>query len=684
MNRNRLMHERSPYLLQHAGNPVHWYAWGEEAFKQAHQEDKPVFLSIGYSTCHWCHVMERESFENTAIAAIMNENFISIKVDREEHPDIDHFYMNALHSMGSGGGWPLSMFLTPDRKPFFGGTYFPPTDRWGKSGFDTILLLIAKEWKSNRRKLFEHADSVLDSLKRTVPGKHEFPGAVTLQNAVAQFIQNFDPVYGGFSSGTKFPMAHVLSFLFRCWDRFHDKDALEMALHTLDRIAAGGIRDHLAGGFHRYATDREWLVPHFEKMLYDQALLTTAYTEAFQITGNDNYRRIVSETLGYMTNYLRHPEGGFYCAEDADSGGKEGEFYLWSREEIFTTLGESDGVLFCAFHGVTEGGNFEGRTILSARKTPEQFAEESGMDAAVFNKWSERCRNSMLALRDRRPRPLRDHKILTDWNGLAISAFSYAARALQEPRFAKTASEVAGFILLNMRSGDRLYRSYCDRSPAGIGLLTDYAFLCNGLIDLYEATFEERWLIEARSLCGAMIRLFRDNDTGGFFIGPHDGERLPVSLKESADGALPSGNSTALMVMSRLEHITGDPGLRELTDAAFRAFVPEISVMPAGYPAMLSALDYRLGPRREAVIATGDNNETARLFINEINNRYAPRTFVCIHRPGEAGRKLEAVAPFVKYMKPRDGKATLYVCENNECRLPATDSDEARILFDGK
>ncbi|MBN1309756.1 MAG: thioredoxin domain-containing protein [Chitinispirillaceae bacterium] len=684
MSRNRLYFERSPYLLQHAGNPVNWYPWGDEAFETARREDKPVFLSIGYSTCHWCHVMERESFENEAIALIMNENFICVKVDREEHPDIDHLYMNALHAMGASGGWPLSIFLTPDGKPFFGGTYFPPNDSLGMHGFDSILKLIAKAWKSNRTELLQHTDTFLDSLKHTGAGRHELPGEAILHHAAGQFSQHFDPVFGGFLEKPKFPTAHVLSFLLRCWYRFQDKDALGMATHTLDRIAAGGIRDHLAGGFHRYAIDREWLVPHFEKMLYDQALLATVFTEAFLITGNGEYCRIVREVLGYLTKYLRHPDGGFYCAEDADSEGVEGKFYLWSREEIIDALGDADGALFCEFHGVTKEGNFEGRNILTARMTPERFAEKRGIDATGLPDRLEQCRKILLAVRDKRPRPLRDEKILTDWNGLAISAFSYAARALQEQAFAAAASDAALFILSNMRSGGRLFRSWCKGTTAIRGLLTDYAFFCNGLIDLYEATFEVQWLAEAQSMCGEMIRLFRDDSGGGFFMVPRDGERLIINSKETFDGALPSGNSIALMALARLEHATDDPNLRELIDVTFRAFAPEIEKMPAGYPAMLTALDYWLGPRREAVIATGCSEEENGLFISEIYRHFAPRTFVFLHRAGEAGRTLEAVVPFVKDLTAPDGKATFYVCENRHCRLPATDVDEARRLFVGQ
>lgn len=683
ITRNRLAAEQSPYLLRHAGNPVDWFPWGEEAFLKAAHEDKPVFLSIGYSTCHWCHVMERESFENNDLAALLNDNFVSIKVDREEHPDIDHMYMNALHAMGFGGGWPLSVFCTPDKKPFFGGTYFPPTSRNGQYGFGSILKMVAGGWKSNRQELMAHAGNIVASLNRTPASTHTHLGEATLRHAVAELSHHYDPIFGGFSESPKFPMAHVLSFLLRCWYRFQDKSTLDMVTHTLDHIAAGGIFDHLSGGFHRYSTERTWLIPHFEKMLYDQALLATTFTEAFQITGKEAYARVVRETLAYLTGCMRHPSGGFYSAEDADSDGKEGMFYLWNKEEIIDILGAEDGELYCKIFGVTDGGNFEGTNILTVRVLPEQFAEKSGIDYDVLLRQLDRCRMILRAVRCLRTRPFRDEKILTDWNGLTISAFSYASRVLAEPMYAKTASAAARFILSAMRDDNGfLYRRWYDGKAAVPGVLTDYAFFCNGLLDLYEATFDAQWLIEARSLSTQMYQRFQDASKSGFLMTPRDGEQCIVDFREVSDGALPSGNAVALMALTRLAHITDDRQLQELIDRTFREFSSEIADTPAGYPGMLTALDYRLGPRREIVIAAGGNDGEESLFVNEICKCFAPRTFVTLHRDGEAGLLLGTVAPFVKNMHSTDGKATLHVCENNKCRLPATTVDEARKLFE--
>ncbi len=680
--KNRLAAERSPYLQQHAANPVDWYPWGDEAFEKARREDKPVFLSIGYSACHWCHVMERESFENPEIAEVLNRHFVSVKVDREERPDLDHAYMAATQAMKGAGGWPLSVFLTGDRKPFFAGTYFPPRDVPGRMGFLSVVRGVARAWNERRPELLEQADKVVDVFREDPPGSRSMPDEDTLREAVGEFAGRFDPLYGGFSSGTKFPMGHALMFLLRYWYRTGSDEVLRIVTFTLDQMAFGGVYDHLGGGFHRYSTERTWLVPHFEKMLYDQALLVQAYAEAYEVTGNPEYRRIVAETLAYVSGYMGHPEGGFYAAEDADSEGEEGKFYLWTKDEILDVLGETDGELFCRFYGVTDEGILEHKNVLAVSTPVAEFAAQEGIDVRALIPGLDACRAKLLQRRDTRVRPLRDDKILTDWNGLMISALSKASRALHEPAYARAAVRAAEFVLKNIRRDDgRLLKRWFGGKAEGLGLLQDHAFLCNGLLDLYGATLEARWLAEAAGLARDMDRLFRDRSTGRFSVAPADGETLALNPGELHDGAIPSGNSAALLALTRLAHITGDRGIGEQVESAFKAFSSDIREAPSAFPFMLTALDYHLGPRREVVIALGEGGDGEGALIDEAFKGFRPRTVVLQHETGEAGRMLESVVPFVKNQTASGGKSALYVCEGYTCGLPTTEVNTAKKML---
>ncbi|MHC4861286.1 MAG: thioredoxin domain-containing protein, partial [Planctomycetota bacterium] len=530
---NRLAKESSPYLLQHAHNPVDWYPWGEEAFEKARKEDKPVFLSIGYSTCHWCHVMERESFENEETAALLNEHFVAIKVDREERPDVDNVYMAAVQALSGHGGWPLSVFLTPEGKPFWGGTYFPPEDRFGRPGFKSVLVQIAGAWREKREEVLEGAERLTQfvaDLNVTVKGAAL--DEKTLANGVDEFASRFDSRRGGFESAPKFPRTHSLSFLLRQHARTGDAQVLAMVEKTLAEMARGGIYDHVGGGFHRYSTDPLWLVPHFEKMLYDQALVARASLEAYQVTGKPVYADLARDVFRYVLRDMTDEKGGFYSAEDADSEGVEGKFYVWTRDEILEVLGEADGELFAKVYDVKADGNFReeasgeetGTNILHLERPLEETAGELGTDAAGLAKRLAPMREKLFAVRERRIHPLKDDKILTDWNGLMIGTLAYAGRTLDEPRYTEAARKAADFLLTTMVSDGRLLHRYRGGQASILAFLDDHAFLTLGLLDLYEATFEERWLAEAKRLAGETIRLFWDESAGGFLFSGKDGE----------------------------------------------------------------------------------------------------------------------------------------------------------------
>ncbi len=670
---NRLIHEKSPYLLQHAYNPVDWYPWGEEAFAKATREDKPVLVSIGYSTCYWCHVMEQESFENPEVAALMNETVVAIKVDREERPDLDAIYMSAVMAMTGSGGWPMNVFLTPEGKPFWGGTYFPPDEWHGRPGFKDVLRSIAQAWRTRREELLRSSDALTQALQGGAAARA--PAALTLEllaTAAESFAHQHDTTFGGFGSAPKFPQSHALSFLLRSWFRTRNAQTLAIVEGTLEAMARGGIHDQLGGGFHRYSTDERWLVPHFEKMLYDQALLARTYVEAHQATGKPSYAEVARGIFTYVLRDLRDANGAFYSAEDAGEVGKEGEFYVWTPEEMSRVLGPDAAARVSQFYGVTKEGNFEhGATILHLA-APE--ARPADLDAA---------RAKLLAARSQRARPHRDDKILTDWNGLMIGALAYGARALDEPRYAQAAREAADFILTRLQYDGHLLHRYRDGEAAIPAFLEDYAFLIWGLLDLYETTHEARWLAEAKRLTQEMLRLFWDEQGGGFFLSGQRNERLIASTKEVYDGATPSGNSVAALALVRLGLLTMDKELQSYAQRLFQAFSGQASQLPVAFPQFLGALDMSLGPSQEIVIAGDPAAEGTRKMLRAVQSRFLPRAVLILH-PADAkdAAAIEALTPFVKAQQPLEGKPTAYVCENHVCRLPTTDPAQLTTLLE--
>ncbi|UCG21575.1 MAG: thioredoxin domain-containing protein [Deltaproteobacteria bacterium] len=601
--KNRLIEEKSHYLLQHAENPVDWYPWGEKAFQKARKENKPIFLSIGYSTCHWCHVMAHESFEDEEVARTLNKSFVSIKVDREERPDVDMVYMAACQAITLKGGWPLSVFMTPEGKPFFAGTYFPKTSRMGMVGFLDLANQIAAAWQDNRGPLLEASEKITRGIQsRPSKGSITELGLDTLKKGYDQLAQAFDHKWGGFGSAPKFPTPHNLTFLLRWHKRSGEENALHMVEKTLDGMRSGGIFDHLGYGFARYSVDERWLVPHFEKMLYDQAMLAMAYTEAYQSTGEARHGRVVDEILKYVLRDMTSSEGGFYTAEDADSEGKEGLFYVWTPKEIKDQLGNDLGDLFCRFYDVGPHGNFEdGRSILHTRIPLENFAARENMKVAELEKILKEGREKLFLARERRIHPLKDDKVLTSWNGLMIAAMAKAYQALGDHVYVDAAQSAAGFILHNLKKDNRLFRRYRDGEVAHPGYLDDYANFVWGLIELYEATFEPNYLEEAMALNSAMIDLFWDKTHGGFFYSGRDNEVLIKQSKEIYDGAIPSSNSVAFLNLIRLGRITGEANLEKNAEQLAGAFASRIKAYPSAYTQFLVALDFIIGPSREIV-----------------------------------------------------------------------------------
>lgn len=670
---NRLIQEKSPYLLQHAYNPVNWYPWGEEAFQKAIKENKPVFLSIGYSTCHWCHVMERESFEDEEVAKILNENFVSIKVDREERPDLDNIYMTVCQAMTGSGGWPLSIFLTPEKKPFFAGTYFPKIERFGNPGFIAILKKISDLWRTNREKVISSSEQVTDILQSMAVLK---PGEIltreTLQRAYEQLASSFDSIYGGFGTSPKFPTPHNYTFLLRWWKRSNNPTALEMVEKSLERIGHGGIYDHLGGGFHRYSTDEYWLVPHFEKMLYDQALLAIAYTEAYQATGKMLYADTVKGIFAYVLRDMTSPEGGFYSAEDADSEGVEGKFYVWTPDEIIKILGEKEGKIFCDYYDVSREGNFEDKNILHVDKPLDTFARLSGLKIEELQLLLKNARQRLFAERQKRIHPHKDDKILTSWNGLMIAALAKGAQALHEQEYRQAAVRASDFILNTLRRNDgTLLRRYRLGEASIPGYLDDYAYFVWGLLELYEATFDVKYLRTAVELNNQTIEYFWDKQGGGLFFSGEKNEMLIARTKEIYDGAIPSGNSVALLNILRLGRMTGNTELEKISEQIIKSFGETINQHPSGYTQFLCALDFALGPTKEIVVTGEPDMDDTKQILMEIWKRFLPRKVLLLHSPKD--KSLEEIASFVKEQHPVHGRATAYICENYTCKAPATD-----------
>jgi len=675
---NRLINETSPYLLQHAHNPVDWYPWGTEALEKAKKEDKPIFLSIGYSTCHWCHVMERESFVNERIAKIMNEHFISIKVDREQRPDVDEIYMRAVQIMTGSGGWPLSVFLTPNGKPFYGGTYFPPKDTYGRPGFERLLLSIEDAWKNRRQELVDSAGK-LSKFLESPTGRSEKKklSPEMLRSAFDYFRDTFDTVNGGFGIAPKFPQPTNLSLLLGYWYRTQDERALGMVEKTLDAMANGGIYDHIGGGFHRYATDTRWLVPHFEKMLYDQALLSKVYLQAYKITGNKKYAEISKEIFDYVLRDLIDPKGGFYSAEDADSEGVEGTFYLWEPKQIASILDKDQARLFNAYYGVTQKGNFEkGKTILHVSTSIEQLGKKFNRNPNEIENILTDARAKIFKKRQKRIRPHRDDKVIAAWNGLMISSLAYGGAVLGEQKYIDSARRCAEFILSTLRKDGRLMRYYRDGQVIEKAFLDDYAFMTMAMLDLYEATFDAKWLIEAKRLSEKMIELFADREEGGFFLAGKDGEKLITRTKPNSDGAIPSGNSIAALALLKLGRLTMNQHFIEQGNKVLESFSQQLGQSPAYSSVMLTALSFWLGPTQEIIIAGNVEATDTKQMLKLLGSKFLPNTVILLHEKGDAASAIEQIVPFIKNQTVIEGKATAYVCENYVCNRPVNNIED--------
>jgi uncharacterized protein YyaL (SSP411 family) len=671
---NRLLHETSPYLRQHAHNPVDWYPWGAEALERARQLEKPIFLSIGYSACHWCHVMEHESFENDEIAKLLNEHFISIKVDREERPDLDQIYMASVQMLTGSGGWPMSVFLTPDLRPFTGGTYFPPDDRYGRPGFKRLLQHIVEIWQTRRAEVEEAASQITGHLRdfgrlETEEGELD---ASLLRQALGGLTRAFDNRHGGFGQAPKFPHPMDLRLSLRCWKRFDDAQALDMVRFTLDHMAMGGIYDHLGGGFARYSTDERWLVPHFEKMLYDNALLVPCYLETFQATGEAFYRDIAEETLGWVLREMTGPEGPFYSTLDADSEGEEGKFYVWTAAEIDQILGKDDSDLFSAVYGVESDGNWEhGKNILHRVKTFAQYARLNGLSEADLRTRLDVCRRKLFEARGRRVWPARDDKTLTSWNGLMIGALAQAARVLDRRDYAEAAARAADFLLTRMRTKDgRLLRTWsAGAEPKLNAYLEDYAFLLDGLVSLYEATFLPRWIEAALDVAEVMIDQFWDAADGGFFYTGRDHETLIARGKDPHDNAIPSGNAMAVTALLRLVKLTGRMDLQEKAETTLRLYRGLLAAHPLAAGQMLLALDFHLGPVQEIAIVGDPATEDTRRVLHLLSASYRPHQVVALKAPGSDEKKLEELWPLLAGKTAQDS-VTVYVCRNFTCQAP--------------
>ncbi len=676
---NRLADETSPYLRQHAHNPVAWYPWGDEALQRSRREDQPIFLSIGYAACHWCHVMERESFENDEIAALMNEHFVCIKVDREERPDIDDIYMTAVQMMTGHGGWPLTVFLTPDLKPFFGGTYFPPEDRMGMPGFSRVLQDVSLAFTSQREAVDASSADIAEHLRRNaapvqLTGSLELLSAEPIHKAAASARQRFDPRYGGFSGAPKFPHPMTVGLLLRYAAQHGDPEALGMATLTLDRMAGGGMYDQLAGGFHRYSTDDRWLVPHFEKMLYDNALLAIAYLDAFQLTGNDEYRRVATETLDWVVRDMQSEEGGYFSTLDADSEGVEGKFYVWTRDQIAGLLGD-DADLFCNVNDVSADGNWEGSNILNLRAPLPAIADELQVDGSTLAESLAESRNILLAARDQRVHPGLDDKVLSDWNGLMLAAMARGYRVLGEQRFLDSARRCAGFLLDNMLENDRLLHTYRDGRSKLLAYLDDYANLVWGLSELYEASFEIDWLRAARKLADGLIELFSDEGVGEFFFTGSDHEQLIARMKPGHDGATPSGNAVAAGALLRLQTLTGEERYGRRAVDVLRAFQAQFDRASAGFSQMLAALDYFVHPGCEIVIAGPSSAPEVTAALRAIRAQYRPHDLVVAFGPDTAGA-ITTEVPVLEGKTVVDEQVTFYLCRNFACQAPTHDLEE--------
>jgi uncharacterized protein len=677
---NHLRNEKSPYLLQHAENPVDWYPWGEEVFQKARREDKPIFLSIGYATCHWCHVMAHESFEDEEVAQLLNQSYVAIKVDREERPDIDQIYMSACQALTGQGGWPLSIFMTPEGKPFFAGTYFPKNRRLGMSGFTELLTQIGTLWKRNRERVLQAAEETTQALQgRPESGSAASPlTGQTLEYGQQQLAKVFDPTWGGFSAAPKFPIPHHLTFLLRRYRRNQDPGTRKMIEKTLEAMRFGGVFDQIGWGFHRYSVDEKWLVPHFEKMLYDQALLAMVYTEAFQAFQEPFYASVTREIFSYVLRDMTSPEGGFYSAEDADSEGKEGLFYLWTPQRVREVLGPEEADLFCRFYDITPEGNFEeGNSIPHISISEEEFAVRENRKPEELKTLLNGYRERLFQVREDRIHPLKDDKILTSWNGLMIAALAKGSQALGDPVYALSAKRAADFILQKMRTpSGGLYRRYREGHIAFPGYLDDYAFFIWGLIEIYETLFEVHYLEEALALNQRLVELFWDQEQGGCFFTAKEGESLIAREKDLYDGATPSGNSVTALNFLRLGRITGNPDWEEKADHLFRSFSGKVSGYPMAYTQFLNALDFMIGPGQEIVVAGDRGQRATQQLISRIQRAFLPNKAFLFRPEGEESRSIINLSSYLESLIPLNHQPTVYLCEQFACRAPITDLAE--------
>ncbi len=681
---NRLIMELSPYLQQHAHNPVNWYPWGEEAFQRARREGKPILLSVGYSTCHWCHVMERESFENEEIAEFLNQHYIAVKVDREERPDVDALYMEAVQLFTrGGGGWPMTVWLTPDKKPFFAGTYFPPRQKWGRPGFLELLKIMHHRYTQNPEKFEAIADDVVELIRGTgnsTPSK-DLPQKSVLKAAYQSFSQLYDPVHGGMRGAPKFPSSFGNAFLLRYYRKTGEKKALEMVEHTLKKMAFGGIYDQVGGGFHRYSTDERWLVPHFEKMLYDNALLASLYSEAYQLTKKPLYARIARETYDYILREMTSPAGGFYSATDADSEGEEGKFFVWSYEELRKVLSKDLFKVVQKYYGVSKGGNFEGKNILYIPKEPEEVARELGLTTSQLAEKVEEIKKTLYNIREKRVHPLRDDKIIAAWNGLMIASLARGGFILKSEKYIDAAERAGQFIWSNLVVGDRLHRIYKDGTARHGAALDDYAFVISGFIELFEVTGREEWLERAIQLQKTQDKYYWDDKSGGYFRTPSDGEKLLVRQKPAYDGAVPSGNSAAALNLLRLYYLTQREEYLRRAEELFKFFKERLENSPLALSEMLLALGFYWDRVKEIAIVWDGKFDRFGTLVDELRSNFVPNRVFVIAREGEIAEKLSKLIPWLEDKKAGKFGATVYICYRGNCELPTSDPEKVRELL---
>ena len=678
---NHLIHETSPYLLQHAHNPVDWYSWGDEAFQKAKSENRPILLSIGYSACHWCHVMERESFEDEKIAALMNDLFVNIKVDREERPDLDEIYMNAVQMLTGRGGWPMTVFLTPEGKPFYGGTYFPPEDRYGVPGFPKILQGVANAYREKPQDVERSVEQILAALQRmslSTESQQPFSPDIIGQSA-EQLAQAYDTDHGGLGKAPKFPHVGVYELFLRHYHHSKGSRFLEMVTHTLTKMALGGIYDHLGGGFHRYSVDEKWLVPHFEKMLYDNAQLVRIYAQVYCVTGEPLFKQVVDETMTYLMREMLHTEGGFYSTQDADSEGEEGKFFVWTEEEISQILGEEASEIFCRIYAVSEEGNFEEKNILHPILTLEQASKFFRRDLKEIESLVSDAKGKLFQEREKRSKPFRDEKILTSWNGLMLSGLAEAIKISPHPSYLETTNRTVDFIFTKMFRDGRLLHTYKSGTAKILGYLDDYAFLAAGLLDLFEATVNRAHLDRALELAGIMLHEFWDEAGGGFFYTGRSHERLIAQSKPIFDGSIPSGNAMATQVLLRLYHYTGKEDYLKRAERILRAYYNAMENQPFGFAHMLAALDFYLQKPKEVVLVGDKKDPETAALLTKIHSLYLPNMTLQLANPDDS---LEKVSSLLAGKKQFEGKPTVYVCHNFTCSRPVVEWEKLKPLLD--